>query len=430
MEVAPLGYYAPRGDKVALQRALIELSALVGVFQKPKFFQYVPSLCVHGRYGISGCNRCLDACPAKAISSQGNNIEVDPYLCQGCSTCMLVCPSGAISPNLALQRSPLERMQALLESHPDRADCCLLLYDKSLNKTLNNAFGGKLPSAVISMELRELASAGIETWLAALALGVGSVVLLAGQNLGKRSLAELCQQLDHAWRILGSMGYDADRLRLIEGVDEHGLPTEILSIQAVDSPSKAMTFLALNTKRQIIEKALESLVSTAPNLQREVVLGRGAPLGSLEIERDSCTLCMGCVKVCPTTALRSEGDETQPQLGFVEGLCVQCGICSAACPEKAIRLMPRLTYDGELRSRVRVLNESPPFHCVSCGRPFTTKAIFDLMNERLKDNPLFQGDGLKKLQQCPDCRARDHIIEPLQLLAVKQKQKEEDNSAK
>jgi ferredoxin len=221
------------------------------------------------------------------------------------------------------------------------------------------------------------------------------------------------------------MGYEANRLRLIEGVDEHVLPIEILSMQAVDTASKAKPFLALNTKRQTIEKALESLVSTAPNLQKEIVLGHGAPFGSLEIERDSCTLCMGCVKVCPTTALRSEGDEAQPQLGFVEGLCVQCGICSAACPEKAIRLMPRLTYDEPLRNAVRILNESPPFHCVSCGKPFTTRAIFELMNERLKDNPLFQGDGLKKLQRCPDCRARDHIIEPLQQLAARQKQKED-----
>jgi transcriptional regulator NrdR family protein len=76
--------------------------------------------------------------------------------------------------------------------------------------------------------------------------------------------------------------------------------------------------------------------------------------------------------------------------------------------------VPRLILDQKKRSETQILNESPPFHCISCGEPFTTRAIVELMTERLRDNPFFQGDEVNKLRQCPDCRARFNVIDQLQ----------------
>ena len=44
-----------------------ELAALVGEFEKPRFFQYKEKICAHSRSGKQGCNACIDVCSSGAI---------------------------------------------------------------------------------------------------------------------------------------------------------------------------------------------------------------------------------------------------------------------------------------------------------------------------------------------------------------------------
>ncbi len=411
-EVPPLGYYAPRGDPVALSRAVTELSALNGVFHKPRFFSYSSGLCAHGRQGITGCSRCLEGCPTNAITDDGDKIRINPYLCQGCGTCMLVCPSGAISSNPEFDDDPLAFICSELSSCPAASEVCVLLYDAGLDQAQIEELD--LVAKIIPVELHELAKLGMEAWLTALSCGADQVVLLSGEHIPQHTLAALEQQLDYTRAILAAMGYDPNRVCMIRFQDGHDL-TAVHDDGTRSAAMAPVTFNRLNGKRKNIEKALKRLASLAPKPSiDDVRLSAEAPFGGLLIDKQKCTLCMGCVKPCPTSAMRRVGDLSDPKLGFVEALCVQCGICAAACPEEAIELLPRLKFDQQVRSRVQILNESPPFHCVTCGTPFTTLAIVELMSERLRDNPFFQGEGLKKLKQCPDCRARYNVIEQLE----------------
>jgi ferredoxin len=66
-----------------------------------------------------GCTRCLDACPAGAVTSAGEKVRFDPFLCQGCGTCTAVCPDGAVRyahPAAAAMRRPSSVL-------PSRAAC-------------------------------------------------------------------------------------------------------------------------------------------------------------------------------------------------------------------------------------------------------------------------------------------------------------------
>jgi hypothetical protein len=59
-----------------------------------------------------------------------------------------------------------------------------------------------------------------------------------------------------------------------------------------------------------------------------------------------------------------------------------------------------------LRRNQRVLKAEEPLRCIGCGKPFATPSVIELMTEKLKDHPMFQGKGLERLKMCEDCRVR------------------------
>ncbi|HBK76207.1 MAG TPA: 4Fe-4S ferredoxin, partial [Gammaproteobacteria bacterium] len=157
-------------------------------------------------------------------------------------------------------------------------------------------------------------------------------------------------------------------------------------------------------KRVVLRFAFDHLIQTA-NVSKDVVdLPNGSPFGTVDIDTDACTLCMACVSVCPSGAMGD--DKESPRLTFLEWNCVQCGICERACPEGAISLHARLLLNAEQRMRARTVNEESPFHCIDCGKPFTTQSMVAKMEEKLKGHRMFQGDGLKSLHRCEDCRVK------------------------
>ena len=47
--------------------------------------------------GCTGCETCVAACPAAAITMEGDRAKIDPGLCVDCGTCVDECPAGTIS---------------------------------------------------------------------------------------------------------------------------------------------------------------------------------------------------------------------------------------------------------------------------------------------------------------------------------------------
>ena len=113
---------------------------------------------------------------------------------------------------------------------------------------------------------------------------------------------------------------------------------------------------------------------------------------------------MSCVGACPASALQDNPE--LPQLKFIEKNCVQCGLCAKTCPEDAISLTPRLLLTPE-RRQPRVLNETQPYGCVRCGKPFGTLKAVEAMLGKLAGHAMFQGAALERLKMCGDCRVVD-----------------------
>jgi ferredoxin len=406
-EVPPVGYFAPAGDDKALARALAELPEMSGEFEKPKYFNFKPDLCAHSRSEIVGCTRCIDACPTVAISPADDVVSVDPYLCQGAGSCVAACPSGAMTYAFPTVSDLLGRVRKLLEAFRDAGghQPGLVLHDGWSGRSLLGKHAEAMPEDLLPMEVEEVGSVGMDTWLAALAYGARAVAICVTNNTPRRMVRELHEQVGFARGVLTGMGFPAGMLAVVNTDDAEQVAAAWAAMPATGAARPAK-FVAPDDKRAILRLAIEHLHRQAPAPRKSSDLPAGAPFGEIRVDKAACTLCMACVSVCPAAALSPGGD--LPQLKFTEWNCVQCGLCESACPEDAIRLHPRFLYDAEIRQQPRVLHEEAPFCCVSCGKPFTTAGLLAKMQHKLEGHWMFQTeDSRRRLQMCEHCRVKD-----------------------
>ena len=402
MPLPPPGYVHSENDEHSLVNAEQQLDGLIGTFEKPRYFAYDASICAHGRAGQTACNRCITACPAEAITSLAEAIEVDPYLCQGGGVCASVCPTGAIRYTYPEASDMLDRIRRLLQMYRQHngTNPVIAFVAEDDVATLT-----AIPSHVLPVVVEEVASVGLDIWLATLAYGAKRVLLLKSQAMAARVQNALQMQLLVAEEILLGLGY-ADAAIALVGSDELNTACD-----AVMPELQAATFAGLSEKRRMMYMALDHLHAHSPAAADIVPLSAGAPFGTIEIDNKTCTLCLACTSVCPTHAVFA-GIET-PKLVFNEAQCVQCGICASACPEHAITLKPRLLADPDLRQRQITLHEEPALCCISCGKPFATQSVISNMLAKLEGHWMFQDERAKRrLMMCEDCRVVDVVQDP------------------
>lgn len=410
-EVPPFGYYAPRGDSGRLNAMLAEMPDMTGEFEKPRFFAYNADICAHGDSGLTGCTRCLDACPTGAIKSLGDLVDVDPYLCQGAGTCTSVCPTGAMTYAYPGPRDQISRIKRMLTAFREAGGekPLLVLHDEESGLERLRELGPQLPARALPVQLAEIGAAGMDTWFAAFAYGAAEIVMLDTDAVPPTVREAMREQIRFAAPILDAMGLDAGRLVWLGVEDDAAAVFGRAMVPAVRQPASFDTY---NEKRGTLRLALDHLYDQAPENPRTVALPTGAPFGQIEVNKQACTLCMSCSQVCPTRALSDAGDK--PQLSFTEDLCVQCGLCATACPEDAITLEARFTFDWEDRRKPRVVNEEEPFCCVRCGTPFATQSVIGRMVEKLSGHHMFQSeDAVRRLKMCGDCRVVDMFADDL-----------------
>jgi ferredoxin len=419
----PQGYF--RG---ATPANLLRLRELVGEFEKPKFFEYKQKICAHSRNEKVGCNACVDICSAEAVSSDKSRqqIKVNPSLCVGCGACTTVCPTGALTYAYPRASEQGVKLKTLLSTYQKAGgkDAVILLHSQEAGQALVNELGRAaqlkvaqgLPAHVIPVSLWHTASLGLDVWLTALTYGAAQVLVLQTSEEAPQYAEGLQAQIAQAQAMLEGLGYAKPGqlpVQLIHATQVMTLDAELQRLttgkQRLSCSVPAATFAVMADKRSTLSMLIDHLIEHAPVLKTDapeaLALPKdGAMLGSAEINKDSCTLCMSCVSTCPANALQD--NQQAPQLRFIEKNCVQCGLCVSTCPEKALNLVPRLLLTPQ-RKEVRVLNETQPYGCVRCGKPFGTLKGIEAMISKLSGHAMFQGGALQRLKMCGDCRVID-----------------------
>ena len=431
LHAPPQGYFALNASaglaSPGLLATVIKLRDMVGEFEKPKFFAYKQKICAHSRNETVGCNACVDICSAGAISSEKsrNQIVVNPKLCIGCGACTTVCPTGALTYAYPRASEQGVRLKTLLSTYAKAGGVqpVLLLHSQGAGQQAVEALGRAarlqknvrgVPANVIPLALFHTASAGLDLWLSAFAYGAAQLAVLVTDEEAPAYLAGLEEQMQVAQTLVNGLGYKGVHfhlLRLELGLTPVGLATfdarlQTISRASATAPLVPARFAVAQEKRSTLDMALDHLMTQAPAPLPETIElpARGAPFGSLIVNADTCTLCLSCVSACPASALQDNPE--LPQLKFIEKNCVQCGLCATTCPEDAITLQPRLLLTPQ-RKEARVLNQSQPYQCIRCSKPFGTLKAIESMLGKLSGHAMFQGLAADRLKMCGDCRVID-----------------------
>ncbi|WP_236347479.1 4Fe-4S dicluster domain-containing protein [Aeromonas veronii] len=399
LERPPVGYLHLADDQGLAER-LAELCALTGIFDKPRYFRLDPEACAFTARGVPGCSRCLDVCPTDALKPINGRIQIDPHLCQGFGSCASACPTGAIAYHQPDANTSGDYLLRLLKHYREAGgEVPRLLIAGENEREWVEAELAALPANWLPVWVEESASLGIESWFAALAYGASAVRIALGDDAPASVRALVERELASAAVLLAGAGLAANRIALFNPDAEQDKPISVEpAVALLEKPLKG-------DKRENLFAAFDALWQANEGSRESLAVPHGAPYGSVELKESDCTLCMGCVAVCPSRALHAVGHA--PGLNFIEQDCIQCGMCEKACPEQAIVLTPRLQPVPEVRRAVQSLKAEEAACCIRCGKPFAPASMIRRIQQKLAGHSHFQNEAAQRLLMCEDCRVKD-----------------------
>jgi ferredoxin len=395
-------------NPAAMLRAVLKARDLVGKFDKPKYINFNAELCAHSRSKLTGCHRCLDLCPTGAISPHGDHVRINAEVCAGCGLCAAVCPTGAASYALPPADTLLHKLRAMLLTYHEAggSNAVLLFHDGQHGSAMIEALarhGDGLPANVLPLAVNEVPQVGLEAIVACFAYGAAGIrFLLRAKPL--HDVTGLSQTIAMADAIVSGLGFSGRRVEAIETDDPDRLGETLRAIKPAPAVERPATFRTVGRRRDLLRLALHELHRVAPAPTDVIALCEGAPLGTLSINVDGCTLCLSCVSVCPTGALRD--DPERPMLKFVEDACVQCGLCQSTCPEKVITLKPQIDFRAG-RATAQIIKKEEPALCIRCTKPFGVKSTIEKVAAKLEGRHWMYPAGNRRLdavRMCADCR--------------------------
>ena len=412
-------------DPVRLATVTAAAAEMIGAFEKPIYVDYDADLCAHSRNSLNGCSRCLDVCPAGAIISAGDTVEIDPAICGGCGYCGAVCPSGAAQTNLPAADTFGQQMASLVDHYLEAGGKTprLLLADGGHGSSMIDMiarFGPGLPADMLPMTMHSAGRVGHDLLVTAVAQGYEQVIILANPNKQDET-PQIARQIELARALMAGVGADDEaRFVLIDEIDPDAVAARLRGARPGGN-FKPAPFSPLGSPRGITRLAMRGLAGTQKIEPTAIPLPEGAPYGRVEIDTDNCTICLSCVSACPAGALQDNPDA--PQLLFREDACLQCGICVATCPEKVISLVPQFNLADSAMNAELVI-EDEPFHCTGCGKPFGSSRSIERVIDKLSGHSMFSGERqTDMLKMCEDCRVEAMFDKDDRLMDVGERRK-------
>jgi tetrathionate reductase subunit B len=360
------------------------------------------SSCAVGSAGADGCRLCVDRCPYDAMElrsgAQGNEIRIDPLVCQRCGACSGACPTSSIERPFL----PDDELVAAIVAAAQTAD------------------GPVVAVTCPASRPRVAAALGAEHVVVTPSLLVlNETHLLAGVVAGARGVLLVgCLRCTHdqphsllpSLSVLRAIVDDPRRVVYVEDDRSDRFETALCAAADLPAPGFALDaagweLLARADTRRGRLAAL--LAAVGPGTTTPLV---AAGFGRVELDTDACVACGACAIACPTEALAF--DPSGATLAVTDLDCIGCGTCASVCPDDAIRVDPAVPI-GAGALDPRVLLEDEPVACRSCGTPYAARRLLDHARSVLEAAELDADDPRFQLGICPTCRNPGARHEPI-----------------
>ena len=358
----------------------------INSYSYKKFTTYDKSICQYdGRREVI-CSKCEEVCPTVAITKDDKTktLTFSQIDCHGCGGCISVCPSGALEYAPMNRESIYEVSKFYKETHP-------LIIPEKMNITNLESFlkEGVLPLAIEGEKFLDESS-----FLTLLQMS-GSQVIFYSDFLSKGS--------KDAIRIVNDIyqkKYQKDAVLIAMNEDELALALKEVSF--VEN-----SYFNFNQdgfkKREVFSHRLQKIVG---NDDLGVVeTGEHIHYAKVEVNQDTCTLCLVCVGACNVGALVADASDNTLRIN--PSICTACGYCEVSCPEtNCLTIKQDIIELKPTWFKESVLAQDKLFACVECGVEFaTTKAIEKIAS---KMATIFASDPVKvrSLYCCANCKPK------------------------
>lgn len=293
------------------------------------------SRCLRMRYNRNSCSECTDVCRSGAITiDEDVNILTDN--CTGCMLCVSACPSDCFEIKGLDFYSLTGRLRKILSSVSSPVLGCAASGNNYCH-VKTSCFGFLSEEHLIAFSIF------IE--------GALQIDLTGCEDCGNGFIVDVLKKRIKSVETKTSIMI-SDRIKLVNekavlkyqeiGYDRRGFFKAIKNMtfkhaaglfDKDDSEEYLQSYSSkkLPLKRELLNRIIKFL----PEEEYKTLLKKYFYLASIT---EDCTNCFACIGMCPTGALKIEGNEDRRDLFFSSSLCNGCGLCESFCVEKAVRI--------------------------------------------------------------------------------------------
>jgi len=394
-----------RAENLRLRLVLREKTGRRALLTLPALQQEVlPRIDAAACYSSRGCQSCVAACPAQAITIAAGAVHLDKERCRNCGICLPICPSGAVQQPFYGRSAVEAALAATLADAGERRRIVAFACPDSIAR-LADLYGGACGAMadVLPIAVPSAGFVGGELLLRAFAHGAeGAVILGCEQGARHGCAAHLAgAACAAAAAVLAALGLGPERVAAVTEESMVGLAAAIerFSGQVLALPPQplaAQAPLCVASTATAAGLLAELRARVRPN-ERLALDTTGLAAGQILLDGDLCSLCGLCAFNCPSGSLRYEEDGGEARLSFDALLCAGCELCLGACPEAAITLSRRL--EPEACNGPQTIRVTGMALCERCGRAFAPRALVERASRQIRT------PGVRSaLAYCPECR--------------------------
>jgi ferredoxin len=333
--------------------------------------------CVHTSNKFAICNACIENCPVETIKIETSSISFTPKDCVGCGGCLAICPTDAYTLD---DFKPINYVFSFLENDINIVTCndknlpCIagLSVEELLSITLLSQekicldIGpcSDCPIAQKNLSIIEQRAEEVNFLLEAMEqdkkLTLDELNFKQEEEIDVLSRRELLSKEGMKTVLTMQQEFENRVESSATDVKEHKVSTsDIIKIKEKNIPDRRSLLLMAMKRAKI------------PNVFHTIDIADISFISQKDLDKESCTNCQMCYRICPTGALSS--DSRGSIINFNPLVCVQCHSCHDVCEPDSLTLRKSFNLSSFFEPKIETLIEFQMKRCDECGNFFASK---------------------------------------------------------